>query len=81
MSRRLRSEGLTPANHKRVYWIMKAQNLLLARKYSELPEHVHDGNVVIMRSNLRSPVGLNQWRLHWLTARTGLPGAPWRMPA
>ena len=53
LNRRLRSEGLAPANHKRVYRIMKAHNLLLARKYSERPEHVHDGKVIVMRSNLR----------------------------
>ena len=43
LNRRLRSEGLAPVNHKRVYRIMKSHNLLLARKYSERPEHVHDG--------------------------------------
>jgi len=62
LNRQLRSEGLAPVNHKRTYRIMKAHNLLLARKYSERPEHVHDGKVIVMRSNLRSPVGLNQWR-------------------
>ena len=31
----------------------KAHNLLLARKYSERPEHVHDGKIIVMRSNLR----------------------------
>jgi hypothetical protein len=63
LNRQLRSEGLAPVNHKRVYRIMQAHNLLLARKYSERPEHVHDGKVIVMRSNLRSPVGSNQWRL------------------
>lgn len=53
LNRQLRSEGLTPVNHKRVYRIMKAHNLLLARKYTERPEHVHDGKVIVMRSNLR----------------------------
>ena len=53
LNRRLRSEGLAPVNHKRVYRIMKTHNLLLARKYSERPEHVHDGKVIVMRSNLR----------------------------
>jgi hypothetical protein len=52
-NRQLRSEGLAPVNHKRVYRIMQARNLLLARKYSERPEHVHDGKVIVMRSNLR----------------------------
>lgn len=52
LNRQLRAEGLAPVNHKRVYRIMQAQNLLLARKYSKRPEHVHDGKVIVMRSNL-----------------------------
>ncbi|WP_374299840.1 IS3 family transposase, partial [Paracoccus sp. (in: a-proteobacteria)] len=53
LNRQLRAEGLAPCNHKRTYRVMKAHNLLLARKYSERPEHVHDGKVIVMRSNLR----------------------------
>jgi putative transposase len=53
LNRQLRIEGLAPANHKRVYRIMKANSLLLARKYTERPEHAHDGKVIVMRSNLR----------------------------
>ncbi len=53
LNRQLRSEGLAPVNHKRVYRIMQAHNLLLARKYSERPEHLRDGKVIVMRSNLR----------------------------
>ena len=53
LNRQLRSEDLAPANHKRVYRIMHAHSLLLARKYTERPEHVHDGKVIVMRSNLR----------------------------
>lgn len=53
LNRQLRSEDLAPVNHKRVYRIMQAQSLLLARKYTERPEHVHDGKVIVMRSNLR----------------------------
>ena len=71
LRRQLRSEGLSPVNHKRVYRIMQAHNLLLARKYTERPEHVHGGKIIVMRSNLRSPVGSNRWRLRWLTVRTG----------
>jgi hypothetical protein len=63
LNRKLRTDGLAPVNHKRVYRIMKAHNLLLAGKYTERPEQTHDGKVVVTRSNLRSPVGLNQWRL------------------
>ena len=53
LNRKLRADGLAPANHKRVYRIMKANKLLLARKYTERPEQTHDGKVVVMRSNLR----------------------------
>jgi transposase InsO family protein len=53
LNRQLRDQGLAPVNHKRVYRIMKANSLLLARKYTERPEHAHDGKVVVMRSNLR----------------------------
>lgn len=53
LNRQLRSDGAAAVNHKRVYRIMKAHNLLLARKYSERPEYVHDGKVIVMRSNLR----------------------------
>lgn len=53
LNRQLRSDGGATVNHKRVYRIMKAHNLLLARKYSDRPEHVHDGKVIVMRSNLR----------------------------
>jgi len=53
LNRQLRSDGLAPVNHKRVYRIMKANSLLLARKYTERPEHAHDGKVIVMRSNLR----------------------------
>jgi putative transposase len=93
LNRRLRSEGLEPVNHKRVYRIMKAHNLLLARKYSERPEHVHDGKVIVMRSNLRwCSDGFEFTRLGMATpfvapssstptTAKSLPGAPWRMPA
>lgn len=53
LNRQLRSECLAPVNHKRVYRIMQAHSLLLARTYTERPEHVHDGKVIVIRSNLR----------------------------
>ena len=53
LNRQLRSQGLEPVNHKRTYRIMKAHSLLLARRYSERPEHIHDGKIIVMRSNLR----------------------------
>lgn len=53
LNRQLRSEELAPVNHRRVYRIMKAYNLLLAQKYTERPKYVHDGKVIVVRSNLR----------------------------
>ncbi len=53
MNRQFRAEGAAPVNHKRVYRIMQAHNLLLARRYTERPDLSHDGTVVTMRSNLR----------------------------
>ena len=53
LNRNLRTEGLPPVNHKRVYRIMQTNNLLLARRYIERPDLVHDGKVIVMRSNLR----------------------------
>ncbi len=70
LNRDLAAEGLAPANHKRVYRLMKVHGLLLEKHSGDRPGRTHDGKVVVMRSDLRSPVGLNQWRLHWLTART-----------
>lgn len=49
----LRSEGLAPVNHKRVYRIMKINDLLLERSGQPSPECSHDGKVVMIRSNLR----------------------------
>ncbi|WP_231580186.1 IS3 family transposase [Pseudorhodobacter wandonensis] len=53
LSRQLRATGASPVNHKRVYRIMQAQNLLLARRYPERSDRAHNGKVVTMRSNLR----------------------------
>ncbi len=53
LNRQARADGLEAVNHKRVYRIMKANRLLLARKYTERPEHIHDGKVIVIRSNLR----------------------------
>lgn len=53
LNRQLRFEGLAPVNHKRTYRIIKAHNLLLARKYPIPPEHVSNGKFIVMRSNLR----------------------------
>ncbi|WP_089886600.1 IS3 family transposase [Citreimonas salinaria] len=53
LNRQLRAEGAAPINHKRVYRIMQAHSLLLARRYTERPELTHEGKVVTMRSNIR----------------------------
>ena len=53
LNRQLRSESQAPVNHKRVYRIMQAHSLLLARHYTERPDLAHDGKVIVMRSNLR----------------------------
>ncbi len=53
LNRQQRAEGLAPVNHKRVYRIMAADRLLLARRYTERTDYGHDGVVVTIRSNLR----------------------------
>ena len=53
LNREIRAEGLALVNHKRVYRIMKANNLLLERSGFDRPERAHDGKEVMMRSNLR----------------------------
>lgn len=53
LNRQLRAQDAAPVNHKRVYRIMQAQNLLLARRYTERSDRTHNGKVVTMRSNLR----------------------------
>ena len=54
LNRELRAESLAPANHKRVYRIMKANHLLLERPGFDRPERAYDGKVIMMGSNLRS---------------------------
>ncbi len=53
LNRRGRADGATPINHKRVYRIMRASTLLLARKYEIRPDYGREGKIVTMRSNLR----------------------------
>ena len=53
LNRQLRAQDAAPVNHKRVYRIMQAQNLLLARSYTERSDRAHNGKVVTLRSNLR----------------------------
>jgi len=53
LNRQQRADGLAPVNHKRVYRIMAADRLLLARRYTERADYGHDGVVVTIRSNVR----------------------------
>lgn len=53
ISRDLAADGAPAANHKRIYRLMKAHGLLLARHQGERPGRCHDGKVVVMRSDLR----------------------------
>lgn len=53
VNRELARQSLPPANHKRVYRIMKRHALLLQRHTGRREGRVHDGKVIVMRSNLR----------------------------
>lgn len=53
VNRELARLSLPPANHKRVYRIMKRHSLLLQRHTGRRQGRVHDGKVIVMRSNLR----------------------------
>ncbi|MCL9685885.1 IS3 family transposase [Legionella maioricensis] len=52
LNHRLQSEGKLKVNHKRVYRIMKLNNLLLLAAKKK-PTRSHDGKVITMRSNTR----------------------------
>lgn len=61
-----------PPDHEGAY-------LLPARKYSERPQHLHDGKVNVMRSGLRSPADSEQGRLTGsLQRRVHVPLLEWR---
>jgi transposase InsO family protein len=53
MNRERAHKGAQPVNHKRVYRLMKAHGLLLARHTAERPGRAHDGKIIVMCSNLR----------------------------
>jgi putative transposase len=53
LNRKLAVEAKPAANHKRVFRIMKREGLLLARYTGRRKGRLHDGKVVVMRSNLR----------------------------
>jgi len=45
-------QGKSNINHKRIYRIMRQNNLLLAR-YANRPLRVHDGKIITLKSNTR----------------------------
>lgn len=51
--RRRRAQGRRPANHKRVYRIMREHNLLLRRHAGDRPGRTHDGKIITLKPNLR----------------------------
>jgi putative transposase len=53
VNRTLAAESKAAANHKRVFRIMKRHGLLLAKHTGRRKGRLHDGKVVVMRSNLR----------------------------
>ena len=53
LRRELAKDHQPRVNHKRVYRIMKQNGLFLARHSAQRPGRLHDGKVMVMRSNLR----------------------------
>ena len=53
VNRELAGQGLPPANRKRVHRIMHRHSLLLERCTGRREGRVHNGKVMVMRSNLR----------------------------
>jgi putative transposase len=53
LNRKLAAAASPIANHKRVFRIMKREGLLLTRHTGRRRGRLHDGKVVVMRSNLR----------------------------
>lgn len=52
LNRERRNLGLPPVNHKRIYRIMRQNQLLLA-PFGRRPANVHDGKIIAIRSNMR----------------------------
>ena len=53
LNRQLVAGGRTPVNHKRVYRIMRQNNLLLARFTGSRPDKTHTGKVSTLKRNQR----------------------------
>ncbi|EMS87611.1 transposase [Leptospira noguchii str. Cascata] len=65
-----RSQDLPRVNHKRIYRIMKEQNLLLQRNAPRL-KRTHEGKIITLKSNVRwcsGILGIRCWdgRLIWI---------------
>jgi len=52
-NRELASTGEPAVNHKRMFRIMRQNGMLLARHTGRRIGRIHDGKVIVMRSNLR----------------------------
>ena len=76
VNRELAAEAKPAANHKRVFRIMKRHGLLLARHTGRRNGRLHDGKVVVMRSNLRWCSDAFE-----IACWNGLPAAFTRRPA
>jgi putative transposase len=57
VNRVLAAEGKPATNHKRIFRIMKRQDLLLVRYTGRRKGRLHDGKVVVMRSNFALVLG------------------------
>jgi putative transposase len=53
LNRKLKALGKAGVNHKRVYRIMKQNNMLLSRYTGKRPMRAHNGVVITLRSNMR----------------------------
>ena len=53
LNRQREALGLPRINHKRIYRLSRRHGLLLERHSGRRPGRVHDGKIVVMRSNLR----------------------------
>ena len=63
LSKELQLAGFQPVNHKRIYRIMKANGMLLA-KHGTRPTRTHDGKIITLKSNMRwcsDAFGLRCW--------------------
>jgi transposase InsO family protein len=52
LNRQLRKDGSTTVNHKRVYRLMREENLLLKR-FGSKPTRTHDGKIATLTSDMR----------------------------